>query len=91
MALPGEIGVHALYVDLLGGIVVGNLYPILGAIVLLNYENNQGTGLLGQPEKPPRYWNNVLKKRSAANALHGMCARIRIRILEPLYYLLHIF
>jgi hypothetical protein len=55
LALPGEIGVDALYVDLLGGIVVGHLYPILGAIVLLNYGHNQGTGLLGQPEKPPRY------------------------------------
>ncbi len=55
MAVPGEIGVHALYVDLLAGIVVGNLYPILGAIVLLNYGHNQGTGLLGEPEIPPRY------------------------------------
>jgi hypothetical protein len=55
LALPGEIGVHALYVNLLGGIVVGHLYPILGAIVLLNYGHNQGTGLLGQSEIPPGY------------------------------------
>jgi hypothetical protein len=55
LALPWKIGVHALYVDLLGGIVVGNLYPILGAIVLLNYGHNQGTGLLGEPGIPHRY------------------------------------